>query len=187
MEYCFVSCLLTTMTAIPSPVQPFTQFCILLCAHSSPVFQFLYDGFSPHTCDSCSISILLHVKMHVEFTTTVYIARSASCCWHWRTSCFSTSWGWNEVCSIIHSEKDTVGTVRTMNEVALVLRVLHRRDDVGVVVSGMRGMRGSSLAVRRRWKGVNMKAIEWSMFPSCWILSNMTGMKSKWDWCTENA
>ncbi len=54
------------------------------------------------------------------------------------------------MCSIIHSEKDTVGTVRTMNEVALVLRVLHRRDDVGVVVSGMRGMRGSSLAVRRR-------------------------------------
>lgn len=54
------------------------------------------------------------------------------------------------MCSIIHSEKNTVGTVRTMNEVALVLRVLHRRDDVGVVVSGMRGMRDGSMAVRRR-------------------------------------
>ena len=54
------------------------------------------------------------------------------------------------MCSSIHSGKDTVGTVRTMNEVALVLRVLQHRDDVGVVVSGMRGMRDGSMAVRRR-------------------------------------
>lgn len=54
------------------------------------------------------------------------------------------------MCNNIHRGKDTVEAMSTMNEVALVLRVLQRRDAVGVVVSGMRGMRGSSLAVRRR-------------------------------------
>lgn len=187
MEYCFIACPLSILTVIPSPVQLFTPFCKFRCVHASPVFQFLCAGFSPHTCDSCFIADLLHVKMHVEFTTPVYIARSASCCWQWRASCSSTAWRRSEVCNNIHRGKDTVEAMSTMNEGALVRSILRRRDAVGVVVSGMRGMRGSSLAVRRRWKGVNMKAIEWSMFPSCWILSNMTEMKSKWDWCTENA
>ena len=54
------------------------------------------------------------------------------------------------MCSIIHSGKDTVGTVRTMNEVALVFRVLHRRDDVGVVIVIVQVVRHDSMAVRRR-------------------------------------
>ncbi len=54
------------------------------------------------------------------------------------------------MCNNIHRGKDTVEAMGTMNEGALVLRVLHRRDDVGVVVSGMRGMRDGSMAVRRR-------------------------------------
>lgn len=187
MNYCFISCPLTTLTVIPSPVQLFTPFCKFRCAHSSPVFQFLYDGFSPHTCDSCSISILLHAKMHAEFTISRFASYFTSCYWHWRASCSSTSWRRSEVWNNIHRGKNTVGTVRTMSGMLLIHRFLQRNEDVGAVVRGMRVVRGSSLTVRRRWKGVNVKAIEWSVFPSCWILSNMTEMKSKWDWCTENA
>ena len=187
MEYCFISCLLTILTVIPSPVQLFTPFCKSRCVHSSPTFQFLYDGIIPHVHVSYFIAVFLHVRMHVEFTISRFAAYFTSCCWHWRASCSSTTWGWSEVCSSIHSGKDTVGTVRTMSGMLLIHRFLQRNEDVGAVVRGMRVVRGSSLTVRRRWKGVNVKAIEWSMFPSCWILSNMTGMKNKWDRCTENA
>lgn len=161
-----LSRLLTILTVIHSSVQPFTPFCKTWCDHSSPIFQFQYDGFISHVCDSCFIADLLHVRMHAEFTTPVYVARSASCCWHWRASCSSTAWGWSEVCSSIYSGKDTVGTVRTMSGMVLVLRVLQQGKNVGVVVSGMQGMRGSSMAMRRGWKGVGMKPIEWSVFPS---------------------
>lgn len=187
MEYCFIACLLTILTTITSPVQSFTRLCLFPRVHSSPALQFLSDGFIPHTCDSCFIADFLHVEMHVEFTTSRFAACFTSCYWYWRTSCFSTLWGWSEVCSIIHSGKDTVGTVRTMSGMLLIHRFLQRNEDVGAVVRGMRVVRESSLTVRRRWKGVNVKAIEWSMFPSCWILSNMTGMRNKWDRCTENA
>lgn len=165
MEYCFISCLLTILTVIPSPIRLFIPFCIHWCTHSSSVFQFLYDGIIPHVCDSCFIADILHVRMHVEFITPVCVARSASCCWHWRASCSSTAWGWSKVCSSIHSGKDTVGTVRTMSGMVLVHRVLQQGKNVGVVVRGMRLVRGSSLGVRRRWKGVSVKPIEWSVFP----------------------
>ena len=54
------------------------------------------------------------------------------------------------MCSSIHSGKGTVGTVKTMSGMVLLLRVLQQGKNVGVVVRGMQGMRDGSMAVRRR-------------------------------------
>ena len=41
------------------------------------------------------------------------------------------------MCGSIHSGNDTVEAMNGINGVGLILRVLHRRDDVDVVVSSV--------------------------------------------------
>ena len=153
----------------------YTLICPLLFCIPIPIWWlfpsclwFLLHCWSPACQNAC--------RVH----DTVYVARSASCCWHWRASCSSTAWGWSEVWNNIHRGKNTVGTVRTMSGMLLIHRFLQRNEDVGAVVRGMRVVRASSLTVRKRWKGVSVKPIEWSVFLSCWILYSIMEMNIVW-------
>ena len=56
--------------------------------------------------------------------------------------------------------KDTIEAVNTMSEMMLVRRILHCRNEVGVVVGSVWIVRYGSVAVRRRSGDVGVKQIE---------------------------